>query len=156
MLIRLLAIGNKMPDWVSMGFKEYAKRLQSAFQLQLIEIPAEKRTKHSHIPQLITKEGEKLLAAINLKNYLIALDEKGELWTTKKVSEFLDRLKQEAKDIDILIGGADGLSKASLEKADIHWSLSPLTLPHPLVRILVAEQIYRAVSLLQNHPYHRE
>lgn len=156
MLIRLLAIGNKMPEWVSKGFNEYAKRLQSVFKLELIEFPAEKRTKHVNIPQLMIKEGEKLLATVKPKNYLIVLDEKGELWTTKKVSHHLSRIQLEARDIDILIGGADGLSKACLDKAHVHWSLSPLTFPHPLVRILVAEQLYRAVSLLQNHPYHRE
>lgn len=155
MRIRLLAIGNKLSSWVEEGFKEYVKRFPASCYLELVEIPAEKRSKQSDIQRLIDKEGEKLLAAIKPGNRVIALEVNGQLWSTEKLADNLKNWQGEGRNIDLLVGGADGLSKACLKKADIHWSLSPLTLPHPLVRILVAEQLYRAVSILQNHPYHR-
>ena len=151
MILRIIAIGNKMPDWVSCGFNEYAKR----FPLQLVEIPAEKRTKNSDIPRLIEREGEKILSIIKPHHDVVALDVKGQSWDTLQLAKQLKHWQENGKNIDLLIGGADGLSPACLQKANIKWSLSPLTLPHPLVRILLAEQLYRATTLLQNHPYHR-
>lgn len=155
MRIRLLAIGNKLPRWVEEGFQEYVKRFPASCYLELIEIPAEKRSKQSVIQQLVEREGEKLIAALKPGNRVIALEVKGQLWSTEKLAEHLQHWQGEGRNIDMLVGGPDGLSPACLQKAEIKWSLSPLTLPHPLVRILVAEQLYRAVSILQNHPYHR-
>ena len=153
--IRLLAVGNKMPDWVEAGFKDYAKRFTPACQLELVEIPPEKRTKNSDIPRIIEREGEKLLSAIKPGHFVIALEVTGKSWSTPQLAEHIKQWQLNGRNIDILIGGPDGLSTACLQKAELKWSLSPLTLPHPLVRIVVAEQLYRAFSILQNHPYHR-
>jgi 23S rRNA (pseudouridine1915-N3)-methyltransferase len=155
MLIRLLAIGNKMPAWIEQGFQEYAKRFPPACQLDLVEVPAAKRTKNSNSERLIVQEGEKLLAAIKPGNQVIALAVKGQLWNTEQLAQHLKNWQSSRCNIDMLIGGPDGLSQNCLQKAATHWSLSPLTLPHSLVRVLLAEQLYRAVSILQQHPYHR-
>lgn len=155
MLIRLIAVGHKMPEWVTAGFQEYAKRLPAHFALKLVEIPAEKRSKNSDISQLVTREGEKILAAIHPNERVIALDVKGNSFSTEKLSTELNDWLQQGRDTAILIGGPDGLSSACLQKAEQKWSLSALTLPHPLVRIVIAEQLYRAFSILQRHPYHR-
>ena len=154
MRIRLLAIGNKMPDWITEGFEEYAKRFSSR-QLELVEIPAEKRTKQTDISRVIERESEKLFAAIKPGNFIVALEVKGKSWSTEQLTQQMQSWQSTGRHIDILIGGPDGLSEAWLKKADVKWSLSPLTLPHPLVRIVVVEQLYRAMSILQNHPYHR-
>jgi 23S rRNA (pseudouridine1915-N3)-methyltransferase len=164
MRIRLLAVGNKLPSWVEEGFNEYLKRFPASCYLELIEIPAEKRSKQinprlkqagASIQQLIDREGEKLLAAIKPGNRVITLEVTGQSWTTEKLAGNIEKWQGEGRNIDMLIGGPDGLSQACSKKADTKWSLSPLTLPHPLVRIIVAEQLYRAVSILKNHPYHR-
>lgn len=155
MLIRLLAVGTKMPAWIEQGFLEYAKRFSPACQIELIEIPAAKRTKNSVIERLVEEEGEKLLAAIKPGNHVIALEIKGKMWSTEQLAEQLKNWQSERRNIDLLVGGPDGLSNRCLQKAETKWSLSPLTLPHPLVRVILAEQLYRAVSILQNHPYHR-
>ncbi|MCD6039556.1 MAG: rlmH [Gammaproteobacteria bacterium] len=155
MLIRLIAIGTKMPNWIKQGFADYAKRFPASCQLELVEIPAEKRTKNSVLKQLIEQEGKKLIAAIKPTNHIIALEIKGQMWNTEQLAVHLKNWQAERRNIDLIIGGPNGLSQSCLQKAETQWSLSPLTLPHPLVRVLVAEQLYRAVSLLQNHPYHR-
>ncbi len=155
MRIRLIAIGHKMPEWVTAAWNDYTKRLPQYCSLELIEIPAEKRTKNSDISQLVLREGEKILREVSSSNRLVALEVKGQSWSTEKLSQQLNLWMQEGRNIDLIVGGPDGLSSVCLQKAEIKWSLSALTLPHPLVRIIVAEQIYRAVSLLQNHPYHR-
>jgi 23S rRNA (pseudouridine1915-N3)-methyltransferase len=155
MLIRLLAVGNKMPDWVTNGFADYVKRFPSSCSLELVEIPAEKRTKQSDVTRLMQREGEKILAAVKPGHKVIALEVKGQSWSTEQLSRQLQNWLNDGRNIDMMIGGPDGLSSACLQKAEVKWSLSPLTLPHPLVRIVVAEQLYRAQSILQNHPYHR-
>ena len=155
MRISLLAIGNKLPRWINEGVEEYLKRFPASCYLDVVEIPAEKRSKQSDIKRLIEREGEKLLAAIKPGNRVIALAVKGQSWSTEKLADHIKQWQSEGRHIDLLVGGADGLSADCLKKADTHWSLSPLTLPHGLVRIIVAEQLYRAVSILQNHPYHR-
>jgi 23S rRNA (pseudouridine1915-N3)-methyltransferase len=155
MLIRLLAIGNKMPAWVEQGFTDYAKRFPPSCRLELVEIPAPKRTKNSVDKQLIEQEGKKLLEAIKPGNHVIALEIKGQMWSTEQLAVHLKNWQSGRRNIDLLVGGPDGLADSCLQKAETKWSLSPLTLPHPLVRILVAEQLYRAVSILQKHPYHR-
>lgn len=155
MRIRLLTISHKAPSWIQEGYFEYAKRLPPSCALELIEIPAEKRLPHSDIKRLTQREGEKMLAAIKPGNKVIALDVKGKQWTTEQLADHLAKWHLEGRHIDLLIGGADGLAPACLEKAEEKWSLSPLTFPHILVRLIIAEQIYRAWSILQSHPYHR-
>ncbi len=155
MIIRILAIGTKMPSWVNDGFNEYAKRFTGACSLVLCEIPAEKRPKNADVPRIIEREGEKLLAAIKPGHHVIVLDVKGQSWSSEQLATHIKHWQSDGRHIDMLIGGPDGLSHACLQKAETKWSLSPLTLPHPLVRIILAEQLYRAVSILQNHPYHR-
>lgn len=156
MLIRLLAIGNKMSHWVEAGYQEYAKRFPSSCTLELIEIAAEKRGKNCDTQKLIEREGEKMLSLIKPGNRVIALEVKGQSWSTPQLATHLVTWHQEGRNIDLLIGGADGLSQACLKKAEFLWSLSPLTFPHPLVRILLAEQLYRALTIMQGHPYHRD
>lgn len=155
MRIRLLAIGNKLPSWINEGMQEYVKRFPASCYLEVVEIPAEKRTKQTHPSVLIEREGEKLLAAVKPNTRVVALAIKGQMISTEKLAANLKDWQLEGRHVDMLIGGPDGLSNACLQKAEMHWSLSPLTLPHPLVRVIVAEQLYRAVSILQNHPYHR-
>jgi 23S rRNA (pseudouridine1915-N3)-methyltransferase len=155
MLIRLIAVGNKMPDWVTTGYEEYAKRLPSGYTLKLVEISPEKRNKQADIKRITDKEGEKILAAIKPGNLIVALDVQGQSWSTEQLATSLQSWHNESRDVDLLVGGPDGLASVCVQKANIKWSLSPLTLPHPLVRIVVAEQLYRAWSILQKHPYHR-
>jgi 23S rRNA (pseudouridine1915-N3)-methyltransferase len=155
MLIRILTIGNKMPDWVETGYLDYVKRLPPNWTLELIEIPLEKRTKQADIARIKQREGEKLLAAIKPHHRIIALEVTGKPWTTEQLATQLQTWHDQTQPIDLLIGGPDGLAPECLQKAHLKWSLSPLTLPHPLVRIVLAEQIYRAYSILNNHPYHR-
>lgn len=144
-----------MPAWVKAGFEEYQKRLNQEFTLNLIEIDAIKRTKSADLARIKTLEGESLLNASNNKHHLIALDLQGAAWSTEKLSVQMSAWQLDGRNVDLLIGGPEGLSEACLNAAKQHWSLSPLTLPHPLVRILVAEQLYRGWSMLNNHPYHR-
>ncbi len=155
MIIRLIAVGNKMPAWVETGFQDYAKRLPSGYTLKLVEITPEKRTKQADIKRITDKEGEKILAEMKPGNLMIALDVKGQSWSTEQLAKQLEHWHSDNRDVDLLVGGPDGISHPCLQKCHLKWSLSPLTLPHPLVRIVVAEQLYRAWSILQNHPYHR-
>lgn len=155
MELRILAIGTKMPSWVVEGYEEYAKRIPSYCALKLVEIPAEKRFKHSDIQKLTETEGNKILELIHPSTKVIALHVQGKSWSTEQLATHIKNWHQEACNVDFLIGGPDGLSQRSLKRADLQWSLSNLTLPHPLVRIVLAEQLYRAFTILQGHPYHR-
>ena len=140
------------------GARKSFKRLPSSCGLQLREIAAEKRHKHQHgkdIQQLLEREGQVLLAAIPKNNYVIALNITGQSWSTEQLAEQLSDWLSRGRDISLLVGGPEGLSDQCLKQAHQHWSLSPLTFPHPLVRVIVAEQIYRAHSLIQHHPYHK-
>ncbi len=155
MQIQLLAIGKRMPDWIGMGYKEYANRLKSTLPLNLIEIATTRKSNSQDSKTVIRGEGEKLLATIPEKAWVVALDEHGKQWSSKELAEQMEKWADHSSQIALLIGGADGLDKACLDRADQIWSLSALTLPHALVRVVVAEQIYRAWSLNSNHPYHR-
>jgi 23S rRNA (pseudouridine1915-N3)-methyltransferase len=155
MLIRLIAVGNKMPDWVTKGYEDYSKRLPPGYTLKLVEITPEKRSKQADIKRIVEKESEKILSLIKPGNLVIALDVQGQPWSTEQLSQSLQTWHTENREVDLLVGGPEGLSQSCRQKAHLKWSLSPLTLPHPLVRIVVAEQIYRAWSILANHPYHR-
>lgn len=155
MKIRLLTVTHKSPPWIQQGYEEYAKRLPASCALELIEIPAEKRTANADIKRITEREGEKMLAAIKSGHHVIALDVKGKLWTTEQLAAQLGNWHQDGRNIDLLVGGPEGLAPACLQKAQEKWSLSPLTFPHILVRLIVAEQIYRAWTIMQGHPYHR-
>lgn len=155
MKIRLLTITHKSPAWIQQGYEEYAKRLPSSCTLELIEIPAEKRLAHTDLNKVMEREAEKMLAIIKPNHYVIALDVKGTLWSTEELAIQLTHWLQGGRNIDLLIGGPEGLPPICLQKAQQKWSLSPLTFPHILVRLLIAEQIYRAYSIVQQHPYHR-
>lgn len=155
MKIRLIAVGTKMPDWINTGFDDYAKRLTDDVRLELVEIPAGKRGKNADIARLTDKEGEAQLAAIGAQDLVIALEVGGKPLSTEDLSQNLGRWLQEGRNISLLIGGPEGLAPAARARADVQWSLSRLTLPHPMVRVLLAEQIYRAWTLLKGHPYHR-
>lgn len=155
MRIRLLTITHKSPSWIQEGYEEYAKRLPASCALELVEIAAEKRTANADLARIAVREGEKMLAQIKPNHRVIALDVKGKLWSTEQLSERLAEWQQDGRNIDLLVGGPEGLAAACLQKAEEKWSLSPLTFPHILVKLIVAEQIYRAHSILQNHPYHR-
>jgi len=144
-----------MPDWVSAGFNEYAKRLPKNYQLNLIEIPALRRTESTNIKQIIIEEGVKLLTTVPKNNLIVALDEHGKEWTTMELAQKIGNWHDERQDISLIIGGPDGLSDECRNKARAIWSLSKLTLPHQMVKIFLAEQIYRAWSIINKHPYHR-
>ncbi len=155
MRIQLVSVGTRMPAWVQAGYQEYAKRLTDDCRLQLIEIEAGKRGKNADIPRILQDEGARMLAAIPANNYIIALDVQGQTWNTPQLSQQLQKWQLLGKDISLLVGGPEGLAGNCLAKATLKWSLSALTFPHPLVRIIVAEQLYRAWSLMKGHPYHR-
>ncbi len=145
-----------MPDWVQSGYNEYAKRLRQDWSLELIEIPNAKRSKHVDVSKLREQEGQKLLQQCKRQDITVALDAKGRALSTAELTQQLSGWMQHASTVNFLIGGPDGLSQSCLQASEFQWSLSPLTFPHPLVRIIVAEQLYRAWSLHHGHPYHRE
>jgi 23S rRNA (pseudouridine1915-N3)-methyltransferase len=143
--IHLIAVGTHMPEWVQTGYQEYAKRLTNDCQLHLIEIP----TKYKNID-------ERILNAVPKNSHVLALDVQGVQWDTPALAQQLQQWQFDGRAISLLIGGPDGLTPTCLARAAQKWSLSKLTLPHPLVRVVVAEQLYRAWSILHKHPYHRD
>lgn len=155
MNIHLIAVGERMPAWVQQGYAEYAKRLPPECALRLIEIAPGRRSKGSDPARAIQEEGERMLAALPKGALVVALDERGREWSTLELAGQLRNWLQDGRDVALLVGGPDGLAPPCRSRAAQAWSLSRLTLPHPLVRIVVAEQLYRAWSVLQNHPYHR-
>ncbi|NTS78416.1 23S rRNA (pseudouridine(1915)-N(3))-methyltransferase RlmH [Catenovulum sp. SM1970] len=156
MKIQLIAVGTKMPAWVTQGFNEYQRRFPRDCALELIEIPAGKRGKNADIARILAKEGEQTLAAIGKGNRVVTLEVTGKPWSTPELAKQLDVWQHDGRDISLLIGGPEGLAPECIALSEQKWSLSNLTLPHPMVRILVAESLYRAWSVNQNHPYHRE
>jgi 23S rRNA (pseudouridine1915-N3)-methyltransferase len=155
MKIRLLTITHKSPSWIQEGYLEYTKRLPASCQLELIEIPAEKRTENADLKRITDREGDKMLAAIKPNHHVIALDVKGKSWSTEDLANQLAAWQQAGRNIDLLVGGPEGLAPSCLQKAHQTWSLSPLTFPHILVKLIIAEQLYRASTILTGHPYHR-
>jgi 23S rRNA (pseudouridine1915-N3)-methyltransferase len=155
MKCRLIAAGTRLPEWVNSGFLEYQKRLRTPLVLELHEIAVATRRAGENPQRAIAREGADMLAAIGKDDYVVALEIAGKAMSTEQLSTWLaDRLR-DGRALALLIGGPDGLSPDCRERADQTWSLSPLTLPHALVRVVVAEQIYRAMSLMAGHPYHR-
>jgi 23S rRNA (pseudouridine1915-N3)-methyltransferase len=153
--IHLISAGNRMPEWVNGGFGEFAGRLPPECRLLLTEIPLVKRGKGQDVLRCVEQEGERMLAALPKSCRVIAMEVGGREWSTEELAEQLARWLQSGQDIALLVGGPDGLAPACVARAEQRWSLSRLTLPHMLVRVVVAEQLYRAWTVLQGHPYHR-
>jgi 23S rRNA (pseudouridine1915-N3)-methyltransferase len=150
MRVRILAIGTRMPEWVSSAYQDYTRRLQASMRVDLEELPHAKdkaRAKADEQERLLDRVGD---------DYLVALDEHGKSLTTLELAKWLSLRQQDGRNLCFVIGGADGLGPEILKKASLRWSLSGLTFPHAMVRVILAEQLYRAYSVLHNHPYHRE
>jgi 23S rRNA (pseudouridine1915-N3)-methyltransferase len=154
MKLRILAVGHKMPAWVEQGCAEYLKRMPREAAVELVEIKPDKRAAGKGGDQVREAEAERLLEAAG-RDYLIVLDEHGKEPTTLQLAERMQQWMQDGRDVALVIGGADGLHQKVLQAADWQWSLSRLTLPHGMVRVMLAEQLYRAWSVINNHPYHR-
>ena len=144
-----------MPGWVQHGYNEYAKRLPGECELILKEIAPGKRTKNSDTFRIVSDEGERMLSVLPDKAHVVTLDIDGKLWDTMQLAETMRHWQENTPRIALMVGGPEGLSPAVKELARESWSLSKLTFPHPLVRVVVAEQLYRAWTILNNHPYHR-
>lgn len=155
MKTQLIAVGNKMPVWVQAGYDEYAKRLPKELLPQLSELSIGYRAKNGPATEAIKSEGEAILQALAPQSKKVMLDVKGKSWSTEQLAEQLSHWRMNGDNVSFVIGGPDGLSAQCLAQADVKWSLSNLTLPHPLVRIVFIEQLYRAWTILQNHPYHK-
>ncbi|MBI5462073.1 MAG: 23S rRNA (pseudouridine(1915)-N(3))-methyltransferase RlmH [Gammaproteobacteria bacterium] len=156
MHIHLIAVGNRMPDWVNEAYREYAKRLPRECALKLVEIAPGKRGTSADIKRIVRDEGERMLAAIPRDCLAIALEVGGKSWSTPQLAAQLEAWMRSGRDTALLVGGPEGMDEACRARADQLWSLSALTLPHPLVRVILAEQLYRAWSVMVGHPYHRE
>jgi 23S rRNA (pseudouridine1915-N3)-methyltransferase len=156
MKVQIIAVGNKMPSWVVEGTKEYLRRFPAEFSVNFTEIAPLKRSKTTDLTKVKELEGEKTLAAVPQGNKIIALEVFGKAWTTTDLAKQIESWKMDGRNISLLIGGPEGLSAQCRESAEQQWSLSALTLPHPMVRVIVTEALYRAWSVTQNHPYHRE
>lgn len=155
MRIRLIAVGTRMPAWVTQGVAEYLPRLPREWRFELVEVAVASRGKNADIARLKQAEGEKMLRAVPPRARLVAFDERGEALATVDWARALQGWQREGLGVALLIGGPDGLAPDCLARAERRWSLSKLTLPHGLVRVLVLEQLYRAASLASGHPYHR-
>lgn len=152
MQVTLIAVGRRMPGWVTAGMESYTRRYPKHWNFRLREISASPET----VPEIaMVREAEVMLAGVPDKAHLVALDEHGSTWSTVALAKQFERWQGLGKPLALCIGGPDGLDPSVRKRADQVWSLSALTLPHPLVRVVVAEQLYRAQSLLANHPYHR-
>lgn len=163
MRIRIIAVGTKMPAWVNDGIQDYLKRFSREFTVEFVELPlgdrsakkGSKGNKSADAAKAMAKEGQNMLAAIDPRERVIALDVKGAAWSTEDLSRQMSSWQMEGDNIALLVGGPDGLAPECLAAARQRWSLSPLTLPHPLVRVLLVEQLYRGWTILKNHPYHK-
>ncbi len=155
MQIFLLAVGTRMPAWVKQGYDEYAQRMPPHCKIILKEIMPEKRGKNVKASDLQQREAEKIRQALPPKCHLVALDGLGKIWSTEKLAERLEDWMMQGPDVALIIGGPDGLTQELIASANEHWSLSNLTFPHPMVRVIVAEQLDRAWTITENHPYHR-
>ncbi|MFN7097828.1 MAG: 23S rRNA (pseudouridine(1915)-N(3))-methyltransferase RlmH [Gammaproteobacteria bacterium] len=156
MKLDILAVGKNMPDWINTGVKEYLTRFPSQLKTELVEVTPAKRSKTGLAETYKREEAEHILARIPLDNYVVALEVTGKTFDTPQLAKQLQSWIGLSKNISLIIGGPDGLDASCIKRADLLWSLSPLTFPHPLVRVILVEQLYRAWSLLNHHPYHRE
>ena len=156
MKLIIVSVGHKMPDWITAGFNEYAKRMPREARIELLEIKPEPRSTGKTTAQIMEAEAQRILAALPQNCLRIALDERGLQPTTRQLAAQMQGWMREGHDVAFIIGGADGLHDSVKQAAQQLLALSALTLPHAFVRVLLAEQLYRAHSLLHNHPYHRE
>ena len=155
MQLLVAAVGQRMPSWVNEAWTEYASRMPPGLSLSLREITLAKRGKNADTKRLTAIESKALYQAMPARARVIALDVKGRAWSTEKLAVQLERWMGDGRDVGFMIGGPEGIDPTVLQNADERWSLGPLTLPHPLVRVVLAEQLYRAWTITQNHPYHR-
>lgn len=157
MKLSVLAVGHRMPAWVTAGFEEYARRMPREMPLQLKELkPAQRSNAAGDVMRWLQTEAGHINAAVPAGALRVVLDEHGRTFPTRVLAEHLERWRGDGRDVAFIIGGADGLAPEIKTGAGLLWSLSPLTLPHALVRVVLAEQLYRAASMLAGHPYHRE
>jgi len=152
---RLIAVGERAPAWVAQGFSEYQKRLSHWLPLDLVEVEPGVRGKGRDTARAMSDEGARVLAALPKNAHVVALDGRGKMYSSEQLAERLEHWRGQGRDLAFLIGGPEGHAPEVLARADEQWSLGPLTLPHMLVRLVLAEQVYRAAALLANHPYHR-
>jgi 23S rRNA (pseudouridine1915-N3)-methyltransferase len=155
MRARLIAVGERMPDWVAEGFAEYRKRLSHDLPLELVELKPGLRGKGRDDARAILDEGAAILAALPADCHVVALDGRGKTWSSEELAGQLAHWRMAGRNLAFLIGGPDGHAAEVLARADQRWSLGPLTLPHMLVRLVLAEQLYRACKIAAGHPYHR-
>ena len=145
-----------MPAWVDAGVNEYLKRFPADCKVSVTEISPGRRGKNADIPRILTQEGAAMLSAVDKRHRIIALEVGGQSWDTPALAKQLQQWRMSGDDVSLLVGGPEGLAAECVAAASQRWSLSPLTLPHPIVRVLLAESLYRAWSIINNHPYHRE
>ncbi|CAG9239656.1 Ribosomal RNA large subunit methyltransferase H [Burkholderia gladioli] len=155
MKLHIVAVGHKMPGWVADGFDEYAKRMPPELRIELRELKPELRSGSRGAESVMAAERVRIEAALPKGARLVALDERGRDWTSMQLAQALPGWQQDGRDVAFVIGGADGLDPELKARADLLLRISSLTLPHGMVRVLLAEQLYRAWSITQNHPYHR-
>ncbi len=155
MNIELLAAGTKPPAWIATGITEYQKRLPRDWQFNIKEIPVAKRQKGEPVSKAIQAEGQRMMAAIDPGCVVVTMDRNGENWSTEQLAKHIQNWQLETGKMQLLIGGPDGLAKECLDAANQSWSLSKLTFPHFFVRLMLAEQIYRAWAVINRHPYHK-
>lgn len=155
MKLRIISVGHKMPAWVETACAEYIKRMPRELTIEIIEIKPEKRAAGNSTQNVQEAEAKRIMDAVG-KDYLVACDERGTEVTTLQLADALKHWQGLARDVSLIIGGADGLHVSVKQQADFLWGLSKLTLPHAFVRVLLCEQLYRAHTVNQNHPYHRE
>lgn len=156
MKLYIVAVGTRMPDWVEQGYQEFAKRMPRELSLHLLEVKAEPRTTGKSVEAMMAAESQRIQAALPARCRKVILDERGADLSTRQLAQRLSAWMDQGDDVALIIGGPDGLAPELKQSADEGLRLSSLTLPHALVRVLLAEQLYRAVSLLKNHPYHRD
>ncbi len=156
MRLRVIAIGTRMPDWVDAAVTDYLRRLRGHCKVELVELASASRRHGGGAAAAMAAEAHRILALLTARDYVVALHERGAQRTTQELARWLQERRSSGQDLAFIIGGPDGLAEEVLARGHFRWSLSRLTLPHALVRVLLMEQLYRAASVLAGHPYHRE
>ncbi len=155
MQVTVIAVGHRMPSWIENGFREYAKRMPSEWHFSLKELKPVEHARNKNAETVMAAEARKIMSVVPKGARIVALDERGKDLSTMQLADHMEKWLQDGRDLVFVIGGADGLDSTLKKQADLLVRLSSLTLPHGMVRILLTEQLYRASSILQNHPYHR-
>ena len=154
MHIRIISVANKLPQWIEAGYEQYSCRLPREWALEVVEISPAKQHKSAKTANTVATEGDKMLAKISQYDFVVALDARGQNWNNEKLLQKMQQCQLQGDDLVFLIGGADGLAPACLQRANASWSLSELIFPHGLVRVMLIEQLYRSWTLMNGHPYH--